>query len=122
MDLLEESEELVERLWDNAAYFKGEMQRLGFDTGRIADAHRAGHAGRRGLAKQFSRALFEAGVFAMAIGFPTVPKGHGAHPGDEHRGAQPQQIWTWAWRPSRSRPKHRRHLNLFRLTLRVPVI
>ena len=34
VDLLEESEALVKQLWDNAAYFRGEMQRLGFDTGR----------------------------------------------------------------------------------------
>ena len=46
VDLLEESEALVEKLWDNAAYFRAEMQRLGFDTGTIADADRAGDAGR----------------------------------------------------------------------------
>ena len=75
VDLLEESEALVKQLWDNAAYFRGEMQRLGFDTGRSQTPIVPVMLGDAGLAKQFSRALFEAGVFAMPIGFPTVPKG-----------------------------------------------
>ncbi len=75
VDLLEQSEELVKRLWDNAAYFKGEMKRLGFDTGRSETPIVPVMLGDAGLAKQFSRALFEAGVFAMPIGFPTVPRG-----------------------------------------------
>jgi len=75
VNLLEESEALVEKLWANAAYFRGEMQRLGFDTGRSQTPIVPVMLGDAGLAKQFSRALFEAGVFAMSIGFPTVPKG-----------------------------------------------
>jgi len=75
VDLLEASEALVLRLWDNAAYFKGEMKRLGFDTGRTETPIVPVMLGDAGLAKQFSRALFEAGVFAVPIGFPTVPHG-----------------------------------------------
>jgi len=75
VDLLEGSDALVQKLWDNAAYFRGEMQRLGFDTGKSQTPIVPVMLGDVGLAKQFSRALFEAGVFAMAIGFPTVPKG-----------------------------------------------
>ena len=75
VDLLEASEALVEKLWANAEYFRGEMQRLGFDTGRSQTPIVPVMLGDAGLAKQFSRALFEAGVFAMSIGFPTVPKG-----------------------------------------------
>jgi glycine C-acetyltransferase len=75
VNLLEESEVLVEKLWTNAAYFRGEMQRLGFDTGRSQTPIVPVMLGDAGLAKQFSRALFETGVFAMSIGFPTVPKG-----------------------------------------------
>ena len=75
VDLLEESEALVKKLWDNAAYFRGEMQRLGFDTGRSQTPIVPVMLGDAGLAKQFSRELFEASVFAMPIGFPTVPKG-----------------------------------------------
>ena len=75
VDLLEESEELVHRLWDNAGYFREGMQRLGFDTGRSQTPIVPVMLGDAGLAKQFSRDLFAAGVFAMSIGFPTVPRG-----------------------------------------------
>jgi len=75
VDLLEGSEALVEKLWANAAHFRGEMQRLGFDTGRSQTPIVPVMLGDAGLAKQFSRELFDAGVFAMSIGFPTVPKG-----------------------------------------------
>ena len=77
VDLLEDSEERVKKLWANAAYFRGEMQGLGFDTGRSQTPIVPVMLGDAGLAKQFSRALFDAkhGVFAMSIGFPTVPKG-----------------------------------------------
>jgi glycine C-acetyltransferase len=77
VDLLEASEALVGKLWANASYFRGEMQRLGFDTGRSQTPIVPVMLGDAGLAKQFSRALFDAehGVFAMSIGFPTVPKG-----------------------------------------------
>ena len=75
VDLLEESTDLVDRLWDNANYFKGEMKKLGFDTGLSETPITPVMLGEAPLAQQFSRELFEQGVFAMAIGFPTVPKG-----------------------------------------------
>jgi glycine C-acetyltransferase len=75
VDLLEASEALVEKLWANTEYFREEMQRLAFDTGRSQTPIVPVMLGDAGLAKQFSRGLFEAGVFAMSIGFPTVPKG-----------------------------------------------
>jgi glycine C-acetyltransferase len=75
LDILEESTELVDRLWDNAHYFKGELKRLGFDTGQSTTPITPVMLGEAPLAQQFSRELFNAGVFAMAIGFPTVPRG-----------------------------------------------
>jgi len=75
IDLLESSTELVDRLWENARFFKGEMQRLGFDTGRSTTPITPIMLGEAPLAQEFSRKLFEAGLFAMAIGYPTVPKG-----------------------------------------------
>ncbi|HAD07818.1 MAG TPA: 8-amino-7-oxononanoate synthase [Anaerolineaceae bacterium] len=75
VDLLEESTELVDRLWDNARYFKAEMKRLGFDTGQSVTPITPIMLGEAPLAQQFSRELFEENVFAMAIGFPTVPRG-----------------------------------------------
>ena len=75
IDLLEESTELVDRLWDNARYFKAEMKTLGFDTGLSTTPITPVMLGEAPLAQQFSRTLFENSVFAMAIGFPTVPRG-----------------------------------------------
>jgi len=75
VDLLEESTELVDKLWDNAKYFKGEMKKLGFDTGVSETPISPVMLGEAPLAQQFSRELFEEGVFAMSIGFPTVAKG-----------------------------------------------
>lgn len=75
VDLLEESTELVDKLWSNAKYFKGEMKKLGFDTGVSETPITPVMLGEAPLAQQFSRELFEEGVFAMAIGYPTVAKG-----------------------------------------------
>jgi len=75
VDLLEESTELVDRLWSNAEYFKSGMTNLGFDTGHTQTPIVPVMLGEAPLAQQFSKRLFEEGVFAMAIGFPTVPRG-----------------------------------------------
>lgn len=75
LDLLEGSTQLVEKLWDNARYFKAGMKKLGFDTGLSETPITPVMLGEAPLAQQFSRELFEAGVFAMAIGYPTVPQG-----------------------------------------------
>jgi glycine C-acetyltransferase len=75
IDVLEDSTELVERLWENANYFKAEMRALGFDTGLSTTPITPIMLGEAPLAQQFSRALLKHEVFAMAIGFPTVPQG-----------------------------------------------
>jgi len=75
VDLLEESTELVERLWGNARFFKQEMISLGFDIGVSATPITPIMLGEAPLAQEFSKELFEKGVFAMAIGYPTVPPG-----------------------------------------------
>jgi len=75
INILEESTELVDKLWSNAKYFKAEMRNLGFDTGVSTTPITPVMLGEAPLAQQFSRELYEAGVFGMAIGFPTVPRG-----------------------------------------------
>ncbi len=75
LDLLEDSTQLVDQLWANARTFKAEMQKLGFNTGASQTPITPVMLGEAPLAQQFSRELFEAGVFAMALGFPTVPQG-----------------------------------------------
>jgi len=75
IDLLEESDELVQRLWANADLVKRELANMGFDVGHSATPIVPVMLGEAPLAQAFSRALLEAGVFAMAIGFPTVARG-----------------------------------------------
>ncbi len=75
VEILSESTTLVDRLWENTEYFKEEMQGLGFDVGQSVTPITPVMLGDVKLAKNFSRRLFEEGVFAMALGFPTVPKG-----------------------------------------------
>jgi glycine C-acetyltransferase len=75
VDILEESTELVDKLWENTRYFKEEMRNLGFDTGASTTPITPVMLGEAALAQEFSRELFKAGVFGMSIGFPTVPRG-----------------------------------------------
>jgi glycine C-acetyltransferase len=75
VDLLEESTELVDRLWENGRYFKAEMQQLGFDTGQSETPITPVMLGEAPLAQEFSRELYRKGVFGTAIGYPTVPQG-----------------------------------------------
>jgi glycine C-acetyltransferase len=74
IDVLESEPELIERLWDNARHFKAGLERLGFDTGQSETPITPVIVGAGALAHHFSDRLFEEGVFAMGIGFPTVPE------------------------------------------------
>ena len=73
--ILEESDELVTRLWENARVLRQGMQQLGFDTGHSQTPIVPVMLGDAPLAQEFSRRLFAHGLFAMAIGYPTVPLG-----------------------------------------------
>ena len=75
LELLNESPELADKLWENGRYFKGEMKNLGFDTGESETPITPVMLGEAALAKAFSARLFDESVFAMALGYPTVPKG-----------------------------------------------
>lgn len=75
IDLLEESTELVDKLWSNGAYFKQGLNTLGFDTGKSQTPITPVMLGEAQLAQDFSRLLFERGIFATSIGYPTVPQG-----------------------------------------------
>ncbi len=75
VNILEASADRVERLWANAATFKKGMQEMGFDTGHSQTPIVPVMLGEAPLAQKFSQALFKEGVFAMAIGYPTVPRG-----------------------------------------------
>jgi len=73
--ILGESTELIDRLWSNAELLRREMQAMGFNTGFSQTPIVPVMLGEAKLAQQFSRRLLEEGVFAMAIGYPTVPQG-----------------------------------------------
>jgi glycine C-acetyltransferase len=75
VDYVEKHPELVEKLWENAEYFKAGIKRLGIDTGHTETPIVPVMLGDVKLAKEFSAKLFDYDVFAMALGFPTVPKG-----------------------------------------------
>jgi len=75
VELLSHSGDLVKKLWENTDYLKGNLRALGFDTGESQTPIIPIMLGEVGLAKQFSQRLFEEKVFAMALGFPTVPHG-----------------------------------------------
>jgi glycine C-acetyltransferase len=75
VNYVEQHPELVEKLWSNAEYFKKGIQELGIDTGHTQTPIVPVMLGDVKLAKAFSAKLFEYGVFAMALGFPTVPRG-----------------------------------------------
>ncbi|MHB1416955.1 MAG: glycine C-acetyltransferase [Chloroflexota bacterium] len=74
LDVLEQEPELIERLWDNTRYFKAELGRLGFDTGASETPITPVIVGESGAAMRMSARLFEEGVFAQGIGYPTVAR------------------------------------------------
>jgi glycine C-acetyltransferase len=75
VNILEESTELVDRLWKNTRYFKEKMQSLGFDIGQSVTPITPVMLKEEELTQKFSHRLFEEGVFATAIAYPTVPLG-----------------------------------------------
>jgi glycine C-acetyltransferase len=73
--VLEEEPQLIERLWENTRFFKAGLQALGFDTGTSESPITPVIVGEGARAMALSDRLFEKGVFAQGIGFPTVPQG-----------------------------------------------
>jgi glycine C-acetyltransferase len=74
IDVLETEPHLIERLWDNARFFKDGLATLGFNIGHSETPITPVIAGKGALAMKLSDRLFEEGVFAQGIGFPTVPE------------------------------------------------
>jgi glycine C-acetyltransferase len=75
VDILQETDAPVKKLWENADYFKKGMQDLGFDTGHSETPITPVMLGEAKTAWDFSKRLFDEDIFATAIAFPTVPKG-----------------------------------------------
>ena len=75
LDLVQREPEIIARLWDNTRYFKSELARLGFDTYGSETPITPVIFGEVGAAFEASRLLLDRGVFAVGLGFPTVPRG-----------------------------------------------
>jgi glycine C-acetyltransferase len=65
----------IKKLWSNTKFFKRKLKKLGFNTGKSETPITPIMVGDAEKAFQFSRDLFADGVFAGAIGYPTVPEG-----------------------------------------------
>ena len=74
-DVLEQEPERILNLWDNRKYFKQGLMTAGFNTGMSETPIMPVMVGEAKAAHQLSAALFEEGVLATGIGFPTVPEG-----------------------------------------------
>ena len=79
-DILEQEPERILRLWSNTRYFQGELKRIGFNIGGVNTPATETPitpiiVGEGRAAMDFSKALFEEGVMATGIAFPTVPEG-----------------------------------------------
>lgn len=74
LKILEESDELVKKLWENTKYLKEQFKKLGFDTGHSETPITPVMIGDENTAREFSTKLFEIDVFATPIVFPMVAK------------------------------------------------
>ena len=75
IEVMETEPDLMNQLWENTRFFKSGLQALGFDTGASESPITPVIVGEATLAMALSDQLFEKGVFAQGIGFPTVPYG-----------------------------------------------
>src|SRR5271168_2374881 len=74
-DILENEPERIDKLWENTRYFKAALKSAGFDTGESETPITPIIVGEARTAHAYSAALFENGMLATGIGFPTVPEG-----------------------------------------------
>jgi glycine C-acetyltransferase len=74
LDVLMEEPQIIDRLWENTRFFKAGLERLGFNTGMSESPITPVIAGEGSRAMKLSDRLFEEGVFAQGIAFPTVAR------------------------------------------------
>ncbi|MCG2726074.1 MAG: glycine C-acetyltransferase [Elusimicrobia bacterium] len=75
LDILKHEPKILKKLWSNTEFFKEELKKAGFDIGNSGTPIVPIMVGDTQKAIKFSQTLFKEGVFALSIGFPTVPKG-----------------------------------------------
>lgn len=76
-NIMSESTELVDKVWENGKYLKAELKKLGFNIGHSETPITPCIIGDEKLTQEFSKRLYEEGVYAKSIVFPTVPLGTG---------------------------------------------
>lgn len=77
IDILQNSKELQSKLWENTRYLQEGLRQLGYSTGATETPITPCIIGDESTTQKFSTRLYEEGVYAKAIVFPTVPKGTG---------------------------------------------
>jgi glycine C-acetyltransferase len=70
-----EGERLIKKMWSNTKFFKRQLKKRGFKFGTSETPIVPIHVGEAAKAFEFSKKLFDAGVYAPAVGFPTVAEG-----------------------------------------------
>jgi glycine C-acetyltransferase len=75
LEIMESSDELVKKLWENKNYFQENLKKMGFNLGTTKTPITPIIVGDEKKAQQFSKELFENNIFVQAIVYPTVPKG-----------------------------------------------
>jgi glycine C-acetyltransferase len=74
LDVLRDEPELIDRLWDNTKFFQAGLRQLGFNTGMSESPITPVIVGEGSRAMKLSDRLFQEGVFAQGIAFPTVAR------------------------------------------------
>lgn len=77
IQLMQDHPELVEKVWENAIYFKEELNKIGYDIGVSETPITPVILGDESLTQQFSKKLIENGLYVKPIVYPTVPLGTG---------------------------------------------
>ncbi|MEO0202775.1 MAG: glycine C-acetyltransferase [candidate division WOR-3 bacterium] len=75
LEIMESSNELIKKLWENKEYFQENLKKLGFNLGTTKTPITPVIIGDEKKAQEFSKELFENNIFVQAIVYPTVPKG-----------------------------------------------
>ncbi|MHA2609683.1 MAG: glycine C-acetyltransferase [bacterium JZ-2024 1] len=75
VEILASSEDRVKKLWENTRYFQSRLKELGFDLGKTQTPITPVHFYEETRTQKFAQRLWEEGIFAMAIVYPTVPRG-----------------------------------------------
>jgi glycine C-acetyltransferase len=71
----EDGEKLIAKLWANTKFFQSRLKKVGFSVGATQTPITPIHVGDGAKAFEFSRRLYDAGIYIPAVGFPTVPEG-----------------------------------------------